>query len=790
MAREKESNPKYPLYPLVRGWLEKIRLATDFKKSLFQDDADESMKFFHCGKDLHDIMFQRHKRYADISQDDEEDMPAPRFRVVVGKVAEIVELFGPSLYHRNPVCLVEPKNLDIPLDLLMKLTPPQLIQQAQQAAQAQGQSFNPSTLFPPDPEEAEAQIAGVLMQYYLNYIQFENDKKTHSRRMIDEALIKGMGVLWTEQFSPFEGGPELIGSFYDTIDNVVLDPDADHIDEIKWLARRCIHPVQDVAKEYGLDEEWLRKKFGTHESLSSQGESVVNDEHKRDRSIGRTNDLVEYWKVYSKMGMGHKLSGIKNLEDIDEFLDSLGQNCLIVVAKNVHFPLNLHTKHIRALAKVDDEDFDDAHSKTVERVSWPIPFWADGEWPCSFLAFHDVPNSPWPMPHIKPGLGYLKFINWTMSFLCNRMRTSCRTVVGVMKAAEEEFKQQLLNGKDFNVLEIPMSAGDDIRKLVSFLEIPQVNGDLWKVIEAVFDLFDKATGLTELAYAMPGGMRSAAEANQKSAAQNVRPDDMANKVEDTMSLVARKEAMAARWLLDRESVQPVLGRRGAALWEQYVMSGDILKVAREYNYRIEAGSMRKPNIDTEISNLMQALQVWAPFIQFCLANHMWDQVNALIEQYGKAFDFDVKKMLLPQNAPPPPNPMQQKIQAEIEKGKAELQIKQQESQIKQQGLQADIALKAQQHQMELQATQARAQAEAASAAMGMQVDQAKAQHDIQIERIRAGNDLAMQRMEMGQKMAAQQLGMLGNTLDHSLKMRMQHEMHRKKMETPNAPAVK
>lgn len=798
MARDEADNPKYPLYPLVRGWAEKIKLAEEFKKSLFQDDADEAMRFFHCGKDLHDIMFQRHKKVADMAQDDEEDMPAPRFRIVVGKVAEIVELFGPSLYHRNPVCLVEPKNLDIPLDLLMKLTPPQVIQQAQAAAQMQGQQFNPASLFPPDPEEASAQITAILLQFYLSYIQVENDKKTHSRRAIDEALIKGGGLLWTESYKPFEGAPELIGSFYDTIDNMVFDPDADHFDEIKWLARRCIHPVQDVAKEYGIDEKWLREKFGTHESLASQGESVVNDQMKRDRKIGRTNDVMEYWKIYSKMGMGHKLAGMENVDDIDEFLDSMGQNVLIVINKDVHYPLNLHTKHLTSLAKTDPEDFDEAHAKTVERVSWPIPFWADGEWPCTMLAFHEVPNSPWPMPHIKPGLGYLKFINWTMSFLCNRMRTSCRTVAGVMKSAEEEFKQQLLNGKDFNVLEIPLANGQKISDVVSFLQIPEVNGELWKVIEAVFDLFDKATGLTELAYAMPGGMRSAAEANQKSAAQNVRPDDMANKVEDWMSLVARKEAMALRWLHDDEDVKHVLGKRGAALWRQHVMSGDILKVVREYNYRIEAGSMRKPNKDTEIANLMQALQVWAPLIQFCLANHMFDQVNALIQQYGKAFDFDVKQMLLPPPPPAPPNPMQQKVEAEIEKGKAELQIKQQESQIKQQGLQAEIALKQQQHQMEAQGTQLRTQAEMQKAGMEMQMDRARMGHEMVIDRQKAQNDLQMQRMEMAQKQAAAQMGLMGDSLSHSLKLRQQHEqmrqqeeMHKKKLtEKPDAGNVK
>ena len=41
---------------------------------------------------------------------------------------------------------------------------------------------------------------------------------------------------------------------------------------------------------------------------------------------------------------------------------------------------------------------------------------------------------------------------------------------------------------------------------------------------------------------------------------------MANVLEDAMSMLSRKEALAARWLLQPEDVAPVVGPLGAELW--------------------------------------------------------------------------------------------------------------------------------------------------------------------------------------------------------------------------------
>lgn len=734
---------RYPLNPLVKAWLEKIRIAEKFKRSKFQEDADLAMKFFHAGKELNDFLWRDRLRHDDYV---ETDLPAPTFRILVAKVAELVQLFGPALYHRNPTIIVEPKTLDIPVDLLMQLVPPETIQQAQMQAQQAGQQFDPNSLFPPEPDEAYNKLTAILLQYYLDYMQRENDKKTHSRRMIDEALIKGMGVAWTEQYEPYEGGPTLIGSFYDTVDNLLIDPDAETIAEARWVARRCIKPIWEVAKKYHISEKYLKQQYADAESAEAQAMLVGDPDARRKRDTGQSNDLIHYWEIYSRMGMGTNLPKLEGLsDDIEDMLESLGMNVMIVVAKKVPFPLNLHHSLLEdALTEPDEEEAEDKNDQAFVSVQWPIPFWADGQWPFTECAFHEVPNNPWPMSHIKPGLGYVEFMSWCMSFMANKVRTSSMTVFAVMKALNEEIKTQMLNGGDFRMIEVESSVvpDGDLRKAIHAFPFPEVNKDLWTVLESCAAAFDKATGLTELAYGAAGGMRSAQEANIKEQNRSVRPDDMASKVEDCMSLIARKEAMAARWMLGREEVEPILGKRGAALWENYVQSGDIDKVAREFHYRVEAGSTRKPNKETRVQQITQALQQWQVLIQWGLQSGNHQLVNSFLKTWCEAMDIESKPFLLPPPPPPQPSPEAQKADAEIQMKREELELKKQE-------WGAKLQMEQQKNAMELQAQQAQTQADVQQAQMEMQIDREKAAQELQLGQMKMHGDMQLQQQKMG-----------------------------------------
>src|SRR5688572_23358770 len=101
-----------PLKPIVEGWLGKINKAIESKKS-FSDTADELMNFF-CGP----VGFMWKDGYKHKLTDGAG--PTPKFRFTINRAFEFVSLYGPVMFHRNPVRVVTPRQrLEIPPELFM-----------------------------------------------------------------------------------------------------------------------------------------------------------------------------------------------------------------------------------------------------------------------------------------------------------------------------------------------------------------------------------------------------------------------------------------------------------------------------------------------------------------------------------------------------------------------------------------------------------------------------------------------------------------------------------------------
>ena len=633
------------LRSVAKGWLSKLTSARKHKRP-FAMDAKECLHFYDGAGDWFWKENGERGQYSKV-------LP-PSFKMILNKAFEVVSIFGAVIYSRNPVRTVTPKKFPV--------IPPQTL-----GIDPASQQPDPTTGMPapPDPRleqfmqmsqmvsmiEQNRQTLSEVLASYLNYTPNELDLKTHCRKMVDEALIKGMGLLWTEVVETGgEDGPPVatVGSFFDSCDNLLMDPDADEQEDITWCARRCVHPVKDVAEKYGLSVEDLK---GHLESYVSRTEAESRDyEHKRRK--GKTNDLCVYWKIYSKTGFGHDLKG--SPQEYRKMFDSLGKNCYLVVAEGVDFPLNTPKDVV-----MEQPDETGLPNSLFTRTRWPIPFYADAthSWPFTPLQFHRKPGYIWPIAHLKPGLPELRFMNWALSFLATRVMTSCKTMVGVAKAAGDDLKDQILAHEEsgFSLVELSETLGKSVSDVVNVFQLPEVNPEIFKVVQAVSDLFDKRVGLTELSHGITRNQfRSAAEAQVKAEAISVRPDQMANCLEDALSLAARKEALAARWLLQADDVAPVIGPLGAMLWQKTVMESSLDQIAREYDYRIEAGSARKPNKASEVERMGMALQTLGPILQPLAIQGMPGPMNALLKAWADSLDIDATNFLLPPPPPPPP----------------------------------------------------------------------------------------------------------------------------------------
>jgi hypothetical protein len=627
---------------IAQSWLKKVELGLKHKRP-FTDDAREAMDFFDGP---HNWFWK--EEYARSEYGYNRSISPPGFRMQLNRVFEAVKLFASVIYHRNPVRQVTPKKFpEIPPEALgIDPNNPEVMQQY--AAAMQETALRDSV----------RQTVSSLLSAYLNYTPNELDLKTHSRRVVDEAIIKGAGVWWTELVSDPGTGGSFVGSFADSIDNLVLDPDATEIEDITWCARRCIHPIDVVAKQYGLDVEELRGNLegkAGFRSEDSYGPVRTLDEYRSpSRRVGKTNDLMTYWKVWSKTGFGDRLKDAP--KDQRGVFDAIGDNAYIVVADGVSYPLNVPPQLLSE--QVDPET--GVPQSMFRAVQWPIPFWAESNgWPFTMLSFHRKPNYVWPISHIKPGVPELRFLCWAFSFLAQRVAVSCETLIGVSKAADQDIKDQILSQSQggFKIVELSEILGRSVSDVISVFSLPNATQEIWAVINATTEMLEKRLGLTELVYGLSNKqMRSATEASVRSEQISIRPDDMAECVENAMTQIARKEAIAARWFLKPEDVAPIVGPIGAAAWAQHVSAMDPTQVAKEFDYRIESGSARKPNKSTRQEQMQAALQNLGPVLSGLIGAGVVEPFNALIRDWADSMDLDATPYMVP--APPPPPPQQ------------------------------------------------------------------------------------------------------------------------------------
>jgi hypothetical protein len=645
-----KSNNDNPLRPIVAKWLHKLKFAADYKARTFGDDARECMQFFNGPYDFIYGPMNRQNLGMVVNYD---NVPSPTFRMSHNKVAEMVQLFGPVMYQKNPHRTITPRvhpTLPMPPAPPMPPLPPQLMndpraaQMMQMMQQQQAMQWQQQWQAMQDKDNQHninSQLRAALLSQFLNYTPEELGMVYEVRGCIDEAIIKGAGVMWLELVE-YPTGLRLPGHLYDTIDNFLMDPDAEKPDDCYWVARRCQHPVWAVEKEYGLKPGTLKANA---ESWDSVTEYDPDDFRRWKRQQGGTNDIITYWKIYSRMGIGGRLRDA----DLDyrEALDSYGDNCFLVVADGVDYPLNVPPD---VVASADDQEIQ-------RRVQWPIRVDLAKMWPMEMIGFHTSPRQIWPVSHLKPALGQLKFLNWAYSFLATKMPTWGRNFLAMPKSLSEKNKTAIQSGKDLTILELDQMT-PDVKNVLQMVTAGPIQPDFFKMIEMVSKDFEKAVGLLELLYGIQGKqMRSASEAQMKDEQVNVRPKDMQARLMVSLSSMATKEAIAAQMLMTPQDLEPILGVVGTWSWGQALSQCDINEIIHKLDFRVDADDTRVPDRQTLAQNMQQAnTTLFTPMLQHATNTGDYKPINYLIQQWATSIDLEGKENLVLGPPPPPPPP--------------------------------------------------------------------------------------------------------------------------------------
>ena len=724
---DKEKNREF-LRPIVKGWLGVAQKAEESKK-WFNSIYDQCAKFYSA-----EMGFMWDDKYRSTFM--EVDSAAPKFRITIAKAFEFVALYGPSLFWQNPTRQMKPRKQ-------LELKPEHFLDYGEM-----GELVYQTELQEQQKELADDDARNQLMEMYLNYTPNEQPfggLARQSQLAITEALISGRGCLWLESYQYPGSDRTLTGSFFDTNRNLLVDPDSRMCDlsDARYIMRKHTSSRWELEKKFGYKEGSL-KGLGTLESADSQGRN--NDaKDQSSRHYGETYETVEWYEIWSKCGVGYRLRDQQRGVDpaLDRIGDAIEKTCgdyvYLCVAPGLPHPLNAPHDEVR---EMDAEEMQ-------ERFGWPVPYWLDQKWPVQVVDFYTRPGYAWPLAPLAPGLGELTFLNVIISHLANRIWSSSRDIIAIAKSAADELEQIIKNGSDLAIVPINDALQQEINKLVQVLQFPQVNFDVWQIIDRVSDYFDKRVGLTELLYAATSTQsRSAADAQNKEKYTSLRPDYMARCIDDWMEEVADAEKFCARWEVRGHDIEPLVGRVGARMWDEKIIAQDPELTVRNMRARVIANSSRKPNKQKDSDNINQALQYFlATFDRHAASTGDTAPLNELIRLWGDSVEMDTNRIQFGERQPETNGPSPEELQMQQMQMEQQSQAAQQQAMIQQQKADAEMA----KAQMDLQAKQ-----------MDMQVKQVDAEtkaFEAQVKQQTSMQDLEFQRQKQELDLAGQVAGM-------------------------------
>lgn len=717
--------------PLVTGWLSKIESAlTAPARKKWKEVSDECLMFYsRSAAAMWDPLYA--KKFW-------RGMKAPRTRVSINKAFEFVAVYGPNLLWDIPHRTATPKKM---LDLPEGAFPPEVFQAVMQGV-AQ--------------ENAQDRLVSSLMQTWLNYTPREmpgNGLEGHNELAVLDAMLKGSGHLWPAPYKMPGAERWLTGCFRKPPEDLIIDPDFKTIGEAKWIALRHTETHWAVEKRFNLPPRSLKNKATLESSWHYSELSSRDDQGTGDRKSGKTNDLIVWYEVWSKLGTGARMTGmpdtIKNhLEEV------VGDFAYLAICPDCPYPLNCPADKIR----------NGASSEEVRKhFEWPVPLWTDDRWPVERLIFYEDPDSPYGIPPLSPALGELKSMNAIVSWLVSRTWQSSRQMWAVLGQYRDEMKKILDDGEDMDVFGIP-SGADDIRKVVQLLEGKEVNADPWKILELLSDMFDKRMGMTPFVYGQneDGTQdRTASTTEARKSAVSARPEYMQKKVVGWQSRVASVEAIITYLFVKANDVIPLMGQTGAMLWQQHIENGDPELIMRQTRFEVAAASIRRPNRERDIANLNELMGRWLPEAsKFAELNQNWEPINGATQKFGELHDMDVDGLMFPAKDPNDPA-----AQLQTEMQQAELQKVQAEAaKLTSEAQQNPAALKAQELQMKAGMDQQK-----------MQMDMEKSQAELAMELKRLEAELQAKQMELQLKIAEKKMEMQMQAQQHQQEMAMQKE---------------
>lgn len=383
---------------------------------------------------------------------------------------------------------------------------------------------------------------------YLNYTPTVNRYINQRRQVVNDGLGYGTGVMWTGR----DSRTGLITSIWDPVGRNLRDPAARMPEDERCRFRKRIRPRQDVMRDYPEAAAEIEK---------IQEYSPVDDDKNEWLQGGAppAKGNICYWECWFNRGIYSYEGGS---EILSQALNSAGVGRL---SKEQMRDLTLNSKD-QPMVYLVTEDGLMFHS-----FEWPIPYnllTRDG-WPNTFFDLYTGTDPLHPVSPLAPGLGIQKAMNHLLTLTMGRARFSLRTGFIIKKANGKGLSKddvfRCLDGNDIDNFEIDFGRVTDQKTSVKDYIETLDWGMEWlpsviNLLNTFERIYERLTPLSEFLSTGAGQVqdRSAEATRVRDRNQMARMEDLGDMIRDADTMVARKEAFAASYLLGEEDVSKVI----------------------------------------------------------------------------------------------------------------------------------------------------------------------------------------------------------------------------------------
>jgi hypothetical protein len=333
--------------------------------------------------------------------------------------------------------------------------------------------------------------------------------------------------------------------------DVFVDPDADSVENMKWIAQRVRRPLLDVRN----DERYNRQ--ARTDAVASRYSKWSADEERPRHSRDERDAYVDVWEFYD----------LKR-QTMAIFCDG-GESFLITPTK--------------------------------------MPY-AFGH-PFVMMRNYDVPEHFYPMGELEAIEPLQYELNATRTQMMNHRKRFSRKWLYKESAFDSQGRDALESDED-NVM-VPVLSDEPLGAVVQAMPAVVNPPEMYTLTQQIMGDIDRISGVAEF---MRGGAseisRTATEAAMMQDAQNARTSDKLAEVERTIARTAKRLVGLAQQYLTGEHVARVVGSNAMPIWVNF----DRDYIMGEFDFEVEAGSTQPVNESFRRQMALQMVDAMSPFV--------------------------------------------------------------------------------------------------------------------------------------------------------------------------------